>query len=637
MEQKPQGEPFEEKLEQELYKEVKSGRVGRVKKVWGVKRKEPASQEFWQEKQTERLWFFPIKKFFWPSFILFLISFTIFLFVFYFRQIQISGININITGAPEISSLSPQEYRVTIKNSSKFLLDESVLNVTLNDGGYFVQENSNRIGHGEAEGSSKSETTGRTANQKTISLGSLSPNQQIEVPLRLFFTGKTNQVIEIKAVLNYLSPKKNQRFSVEKNLAVTVKKAVFDFQTHFPNQVFVGEPFQLSFRFSNITNQPFDLRVQVENPGNFESISYSPPYEAISQEKLLSWDFSNFQPNSASEIIVIGKFIQEPLNPIFTIRPTITFQNQTLTAQSIPVAVTAINSPIVIAIKSQPEGKLLDLNRIVTYTVNWENKSSINLEDARLKVDFEGPFDLGDLRSDGYFSAFENALIWDARNNSKLYKILPGESGSVNFSVKVVNNYPVFSPNQKDFRLRVKATFETKSIPPEVQILSRQISIEAEETKFLPGDISVLPVIRYRDNLLSNYGPFPPVAGGKTALTAHLYVDTIAEDFQNVIIKTKIPIGVQLTGVWGGNFEASLLSFNRITGDFVYQIKQLPANLGNGYQSYDLAFQIEATPPIADPREVEILGPVELEAVGRHSQKIFKVTTRPVKLNNITE
>ena len=606
MEQKP----FEEELEKELYKTKSSGRLGKIISTLGAKKQKAFKQEFWQEDPEEMTKNFPLKKFFWWSFLVFAVSLLVFAFVIYYRAIQISGINLGLAGRLEVNSLSPEIYMIQLKNNSKSTLEEASLNIELGDNAYFLDEPDSK--------------------NKIISLGTLEQNKEQQIPLNLFFAGKINQVTEVKITLNYLSPKKNQQFSIERKISVNIKKAVFDFQTYAPKQVFVGEPFQISFKLSNITNQPFELKVKITNPGNFESISYSPPYE-----EFMVWDFGNFEPNSLSEIIIVGKFTKNPLNPIFTVLPIVNFQGKEFIFNEIPVAVKAINSPVVLEIKSYPDENITGLQNNITYTVNWDNKSSISLNDARLKVVFEGPFDSEKIRTDGYYSAFENALIWDARNNQKLYKISPGDSGTISFGIETLKDYPIQNINSKNFILRVKATLETSSIPPEIQILSPKLSVETENVKILPGEISLSSQLNYNDSIIKNYGKFPFSPGSKTTATAHLYINTTAEDFQNVLIKTRIPIGVKLTGVWGGNFEPENLTYNQATGDFFYNIKDISANLGNVYEPLDIAFQIEITPPIGDPKDFSVLNTVELSAQGKHSQKSFTSETRPIKLSDI--
>ena len=606
-----QGKTFEGNLEQELYREKPSTRPGRVKKVWGIKRDEAPDSESWEADQLEPVRSLPLGRYFSIALAFFILSVAIFAFVFFYRSIAIRDVRIELSGPTEVGALASQAYTLIVRNGSSLTLEDGAVEIDLGDGAYFTDQPTDR--------------------QRTIPIGQLKSGERRELPLPLFFHGRANSVSEVKATFSYLSPKRNQRFSTARSLAVSINRGSFDFQSHFPNQVFVGEPFQTAFRFSNTTDQPYDLTIRVDPPGSFESVSFSPPTAAP-----LTWHFSALQPNALAEIILIGRFAEAPLNPVFRAIPTITVRGQEFSLEPIPVAVKAIASPVVLRVQSYPENKLAQLDQELTYTVRWQNKSTINLSDTRLKVTLEGPFDLSSVRSDGYLSATDQSLVWDARNQSKLYRIAPGEEGSVSFAIKTIRDFPLSSPTTKNFRLKVRATLETSSIPPEVQVLSQTLAVTAEDDKAIPGNITASPVIRYRDDAISNHGPFPTIAGAHTTLTAHLYIGTVAEDFRNIIIRTKIPIGVQLTGVWGNAFDPTKLSYNSKTGDFTYQLPDLPANLGYGSSPpHDLAFQLEVTPPATSPDQFVILGPATLSAQGAHSQRSFQLTTNPVTLSDV--
>ena len=131
---------FEEELEKELQKEKSSERIGKIKQVFGVKKKEPFKEEFWQETPRKKLKIFPLKKFFWGAFFLFVASIGIFAFVVYYRAIQISGVNLNLIGHLEVNSLSPEIYTIQVKNNSKVSLEGGNLGINLSDNAYFVNE-----------------------------------------------------------------------------------------------------------------------------------------------------------------------------------------------------------------------------------------------------------------------------------------------------------------------------------------------------------------------------------------------------------------------------------------------------------------------------------------------------------------
>lgn len=610
---KNQPEPFESELEKELYKGSASKRIGRVKKIWGVRRKDEAESEVWSNapRPTRPSRGLPLAKIFFWSLILFIISSLIFGFVVYYRRIYISGINFNLVGPTKTDALAVNNYDVQVSNNSNSNLDNVSLKIELDQYGYFV-------------GAGQSKT-------KNYSLGQLMSGQNTSIKTPIFFFGPKNKISDIKLILTYSPAGRNQNFEMTNSLAVTIDKEALSFQSFLPNQILSGEPFSASFQLSNVSSQPYDLSLKLDLPPGAILNSASPPYS-----KYLEWQLPNFGPNNSSNINLTLQFNNIPIAPVILITPVITYEGVVLTSSQIPVSLQVLSSPIAFTITSYPSDQAVSLPTNMTYTVSWVNKSSIDLKNVQIKVNLNGPFDLGSIKTDGYFSAIDNALIWDARNKSSLADIPPNGQGSVSFSIQTLNNYPVSSVDQKDFSLEVKAEMSTASIPPEIQTIAKQISWSASDNKNIIGDIKISPTIDYQDTVISNSGPYPFQSGQPTTLTVHLKITTIGEKFENVLIKTKIPAGVKLTGVWAGDFNPNNLSYDSQTGDFLYHINELPANLGYGMNPYDLAFQIQVQPPLyGDINNFIALTQIQLSAQGQFSKKVFDLTIPPLSLSNI--
>ena len=607
--------PFEEELEKELYKTKPSERLGRVKKIWGVRKKEPEKAEAWQEEEFEEesLFFFrgKIKKIFFISFILLLISVGIFSFIFYYRAIYIQRITLNILGPTDVNSISPYEYLIKVENNSNEIITDTKLNINLEEGAYFYDYIENR--------------------NLSFNLGDLDPKTYREVKIKLFFVGNIDQTVKIKANLSYSTIKRNQVFEIDKDIVTVIKREPINLQISVPSKVFINEPFAIYIKGTNNTDQEIDLRIDLDTKGNFETISLSPP----PSEGKLSWNFPGLSPNKGFEINISGKFVGQIQFAPIMINNTITYKNKTFVLKSLPIELKVLESPIVLEIITNPEDRVVNLSSYITYTIKWTNKSSVPLSNVKLKINLEGPFRFDTLKTDGYFDPFENSIIWDARNKQSLYLVQPGSSDSVNFYITVADKYP---SGRKNLELKVIAKMETETIPPEVQVLTKKLTIETQNTKLIAGNITVEPKILYNDPSVKNRGPFPLEAGKPTTLSLYLDFSTFGEDFSNILVKTKIPIGVKLTGVFGENFNVNNLQYNPDTGEFLYKIDELSAGYGDVYPVYRLMFQIEVIPPLySDPRSFIIIPSIEISAQGKFSLKTFNIKTIPIAGYNVEQ
>jgi hypothetical protein len=598
---------FEEELEKELYGTKPSKRVGRVKKIWGIRKKEIEKPETWEESGTtlEDTFIFrrKITKFFWLSFILFIISASLFSFVFYYRSVYIKRISINILGPEEVNSLSVYEYLIKIENNSKEIITDTKLNLSLQEGAYFYDDLDSR--------------------NLTFTIGDLDPNTSRDIKVKLIFLGNVDQLIKIKATLNYSTIKRNQIFELNKELLVIIKKEPINFQISLPSKVFLNEPFAIYIKGINNTDQEIDVNLELVPQESFEIISLSPP-----TENKLNWSFKNLNPNNSFEVNLTGKFVSNAQDTIILLSSYITFKNKTFSLKSLPISVKVLESPIILEIKANPEDNVVKLGSYINYTIKWINKSSIALNNVKVKVNLEGYFDFNSVRTDGYFDPFENSIIWDARNKPSLYVVQPGSSDSVTFSISTINKYP---SGQKNLEIKVIAKIETETIPPEVQILTKKLTVETQNTKKIAGNVFVEPEVFYNDPNIKNTGPFPLQAGKSTTLSVYLNFSTFGEDFENIIVKTKIPIGVKLTGVFGENFNANNLQYNPDTGEFIYKIDELISGYGDVYPPYKIMFQIEVTPPLySDPKYFVFLPPIEVNAQSKFTLQTFNIKTRQI-------
>ena len=603
--------PFEEEILKELYGLKPSKRVGKIKKIWGVRKKEPDEPETWEEiEEGESLFLFKkgLKKIFLIILVLFLISTGIFAYVFYYRAIHIRGVNLNILGTLEVNPLTPTEYVFKIENNSNYQLVDTKLEIELDDKVFFKDD--------------------LETEKKEFNIGTLDPKSSRDLKLDLVFIGNANEIKKIKANFLYYTPQKNQEFKIEKDITVTIKKDIVTLQIYAPSRVFVNEPFNLIIKMVNNTDEMYGMKIDLNFQNYYEVESVTPPYQ-----KEYTWTFPALSPNVSTEISIVGKYTKYLASPIIYADFSLLWNNKIIPLKSNQLPINILESPVVLEIDSQPQDEVANLGSYIKYIVKWTNKSSISLNNVKLKVYFEGPFDYTTLKTDGYFDPYENSIIWDARNKPSLLNINPRNSDFVEISISTIRDYPL---GKKNLEAKLKAVLETESIPPEVQILSKKLSIETQQTKKIAGKLEVAREILYQDSNVKNTGPYPLVNGKPTTLSFYLKFFTYGEDFQNIIIKTKIPIGVKLTGVVGGEFNYSNLQYSQETGEFVYKIDEIPAGYGSIYNPYTIMFQIEVTPPLfGSVYDFVVISPIEISAQGKFSSKTYNFKTSETTVRQI--
>jgi len=539
------------------------------------------------------------------SVVIFVIAIFLFIYFAYFKPTPAEGLKINFIGPNEVSALENYNYKVFIENGSNKKLTDVILKISLTEGAFFQN---------------------KTEKEMSLSLGELEPGKSSEQDLNLFFLNSGNLKETIKFNLNYKIENKDYIFTKEDNFSVLVKNPPIKAQIFLPTKIYVNQEFQTNFRLINLTNKKLNnIKVKIEVPSNYLLTSSLPKSEN------LYWEFSGLDPNETKDISLIGQIQDSKSSGIFGIKVDFYFQNFYFSLPKEIAKINILENPVVFYIKSTPDAKSVPIGSSLFYEITLENRSQSILENGEVKIIFDGPFDFRSLNTDGYFDEFEKAIYWRPRNKPELLTLKSGDKVKFDFSIALFQSYPILGKDSKNFYAKIRAEFRTPSIPAEVETVGKGYYVFQEDEKKIIGDILIDQTLVYHDPNFISQGPFPLEQNQPTALVWHLKIKSIGEDFNNLIISTKFPIGVNFTGKVGGDAILDNVKYDPKTGSFLYTINKLPANLGYLEKEMDLAFQLIVEPPAnIEPERFVIIPEVQYSSIGDFSQgqinkKIYEI------------
>lgn len=545
------------------------------------------------------------------SIFLFTLS-LIFLFIFfYLRPTPIAGLEINLLGPNEVSSLENYSYVLTIKNNSNQNLVEANLKIFLSDGAFFSQRPQEK--------------------ETSIFLGNLEGKKVLNQNLNLFFLNEGGLRENLKFVLSYKIPNRPNIFEKEENFLILVKNPPVKVQIYLPPKAYVNQEFQTNFRIINLTQQRLNnLKIILEPPSNFNLTSSFPP------TKNYYYEFAALGPLETKNISLIGQIQDSKSSGIFSTRIQFDFLNSTFSLAKEIAKVNLLENPVSFSIKSTPEDKSIPLGSNLYYEITVENKGQSILENSEIRVSFSGPFDLLSLNSDGYFSDLDQVLIWNSRNKPELLNFKPGDKVKLNFSISLFQSYPILGKENKNFSTKIRVEFRSPTIPIEVETGGKEYLVFQEDEKKIIGNIIINQELVYNDNIFPGTGPLPLVANQPTTLAWHFKIKTIGEDFNNFSLNTKLPIGVNLNQKVGGDAILDNLKFDPRTGIFIYSLNKLPANLGYLEKEMDLVFQIVVVPPAnIDLSSFMVIPLVQYSATGEFSGAQLNNTLKEIYASQI--
>lgn len=554
-----------------------------------------------------------LNKILYLSLFIFLILLVIFIIFNYFKPSPINGLKINLIGPNEVNSLENYSYNLYIENNSNQNLSDVNLKILLSNGSFFNEK----------------------PNSKEISfyLGNLAAKKTYNQQLNLFFLNEGGLRENIKIALMYKIENKPHVFEKEENFLIFVKNPPLKVQFFLPSKIYINQEFQSSFRIINLTKQKLDnLKIIIEPPLYFKLISIFPSSENY------YFQFPSINSLETKDITLIGQIQDIKSNGLFSVKMEFDFLNQTYSLSKEIVKIDLLENPISFNIKTIPSNESIPIGSRIFYEITLENKSQTTLENNEVKIIFSGPFDILSLNSDGYLSELDQTLIWNSRNKPELLIFKPKDKIVLNFSINVFQSYPILGNNNKNFSTKIRVEFRTPTIPSEIETTKKEYIVWYEDEKKIIGNISFDSELIYNDEYFVNSGPFPLVPNQPTTLSWHIKIKTIGEDFNNLILSTKLPIGVEFTGKTGGDAIINNVRFDPKSGNFIYYLNNIPANLGYLNKELDLIFQIVVTLPAnINLYNFVIIPTVNYSLTGDFSKVQLSGNIRELSLSNITK
>jgi len=544
------------------------------------------------------------------SFIILISSLLIFVYFFYFKEKSGIALKINLVGPDEVLPLENYEYKLIIENNSKNNLKDVNVKISLSTGAFL--------------------SSNLQEKEFSIFLGDLASQKKYEHPLSLFFINNGNLKELLRTTLTYKLEGKNYSFSKEQDFSVLVKNTPLKFQIFLPNKIYVNQPFQANFQLVNLSSKTLNnLQVSIETPEGFLLTSVFP------ESQNLYWEIPSISPKDKKTFTLIGQ-IQDPNSSgIFTAKSNFSFLDFNFSLPKEVVKSKVLDNPISLSIKSSPADENVLIGSSLFYEINIENKTQTTLEDNEIKVTFNELFDKTSLNTDGYFSQIDEAIYWNSRNKPELLSLKPGDKIKISFSINLFKSHPILGKNNKNLKAKIKAEFKTKSIPEEIEseIKKNEYVVFQEDEKKITGDLNLSHELVYDEE---STGPFPLEANTLTTLTWNIKILSIGEDFKNLNLNTKFPIGVNFLGRVKNDAILENVKFDPKTGNFLYSLNNVVANLGYLEKELILSFKISVEPQAnIDLESLTIIPQVNYSATGEFTQSRINKILREISAREI--
>lgn len=472
-----------------------------------------------------------------------------------------SILKLEILGPDTVQMGEEFEYTIRYKNNSDFTLEEPKLTFEYPE--YSVGEDGK--------------------NRVIKVLQDIYPGDEQFVQLKTRLFGKENDLRIAKAYLSYRP--KNLSANYESNTTFTSRISLVPLTLEFdlPTKLETGREVQFSINyFSNINYSLSGLKLIVEYPEKFE-FSDSDPKTLEKSE----WEISSLEKAEGGRIKINGRLTSQAGEKVtFGAKIGIWQDGDFILLKETTIEVETIEPLLYISQQiNESADYIASPGEALRYKIYFKNIGTTSFENLYLINKLDSlVFDLSTIKfSLGEARVDDNLVIWDWKQVSSLRSLDVQEEGSVEFEVKLKDEWPI------------------SYTQPNSTVVKNKVNISQISQEFQTKVNTRLVILQrgmYEDNgVFGNSGPIPPAVGQSTTYTIEWQVKNFYNDIKNVKVRATLPQGVTLTGKISPDTEISKFSFDSTSREIVWTVaSDLTAGTGISNTPPNVFFQVSFVP-----------------------------------------
>jgi len=488
---------------------------------------------------------------------------------------------LEIIGPSEVSSGEEIEFDIHYRNNNRVALKDAKLIIDYPQNAYSLK--------------------GDELTQEIIELGKISAKTETVKNFKIRLAGEKGSIRLLAVRLNYQPENISSRFENFTSFKIKISSVLIGLYLTVPSKAISGEEVSYVLDYLNNSDRDFtDLEIELNYPSGFVFKTAEP--EPVKGDNV--WQLEKLNKREQGTIKVLGvleglegenKSLQAFISKL---------ENNRVLKYSQTSSVTQISSsPLLLSVSLNNKTEAINVGtgEKLNYKIEFKNNTDIALSQLVLKLYFDGKvFDFKTLylKEKGFFDSLNSVITWSAAGVPSLALLPPGESGEVEFSLSIMDNFPINDFSDKNFKISVRAELETVNVPPQFNL--EKLKIE----KTLESKVNsrvVLQARAYYDEPsanINNFGPIPPQLNKTTTYTIHWQITNSSNDLKNVRVIAVLPQGIKWQDVYTALHENARLEYNERTKQVIWSIDEIPAGAGFLTPAYELVFQVALTPSI---------------------------------------
>lgn len=556
---------------------------------------------------------------FWGGIIVVIIVIAVVYLIY--NSLKNKGVSFIVEGPELAKSGEIIDLHLIYSNNSRVVLQGGEIEIKLPEGILSVEEPSKNI--------------------INLYLGEIAPKDSEDKLFKVLITGEPKTSKTIQAVFRYRPKSLSSNFEIPVDYNISIFGSNFSLEMNFPQEIFLDQSFPLELHWENQTKEIFEnLEIEALWPEGFNLVE-SNPSASSAQNNI--WKLETITPYGSGKINITGLVSGEAgqtkkIAFILGIK-----SNQ----QFLPLAKTegyirlAANPLEIITLINGEQNYIASLGETLNVTINYKNNYSTPLRNLVLKTVLNGEaLDFSTLKAPkALFALRTQTLSWDGAKVEDLYNLNPQESGSLNFSIKLLKDWPMVSPAQKNPIIEIKSTLESANIPEgaPVSTLPRAVSVNNIKINTVCG-LEITSYFRDAASGIANQGKLPLRVDEPTDFTIHFKILNSFNNINKIKIQTSLPPGVEFTGQIGGNYGSNLPQYDKNNRQLIWEVSSVEAGSGYLTRPPELIFQVRVTPQYTQINQpVALIEETTFKAVDAFTLQEFSKVYSPVLSNKLTD
>lgn len=483
-------------------------------------------------------------------------------------------------GPQQVTVGDTATFLIRILNRSSVALTDGTVTVSFPEGTILEDGRSSLIGAVRVE----------------IDVSEVAAGATLEREVRARLVGAVDRRLSISAVYIYRPENLAAKVTREATLSTLISRVPVALTVAMPERVPAGQEVALTVGIdAELSSALPDMALGVDYPPGFSFASAEPPAEAGVDDR---WALGVLEPGSASKIVIRGTITGTPEE----VQPFRFRLGRYRAAAGAWLEVATHTRELVIAspflfveatLAGEPRSSIPPGERLEG-TVRFKNNLTQKIQNVTIMTSFPEEFvELKSIRAErGFYDVTRHAIVWNATSDSRLRELSPGEERSFIFSFVLKFTPPIKAFVDKNFEFPIVTVIDSASPPAEF----RGVSLGYEHRLVLRVESRLVLVVRaaYFDSPVPNSGPLPPASRQTTTYTVFLQLSSGANDLRDVEVRGTLPGGVAWRGILAN--DGGAIDFADASGEFVWQVRDLPAATGILRPPHRATIQVALTP-----------------------------------------